>query len=125
MCSPRALSDHTHAGTAHTEAATQGVAPSSFYEDQSKDQHGAPPNAASWSFFTYVGTASLTLPITGDTKSTEWKAGFIELLVTKGGRDVDSVACSLTLPHTVLCRACVLGERSLVALRTCLALGRR
>lgn len=67
---------HTHAGTAHTEAATQGVAPSSFYADPSKDQHGAPPDAAAWSFFTYVGTASLTLPITGDTKSTEWKSGF-------------------------------------------------
>lgn len=78
LCSPCALSDHTHAGTAHTEAATQGVAPSSFYEDQSEDQHGSPPNAASWSFFTYIGTASLTLPITGDTTSTEWKSGFKE-----------------------------------------------
>ena len=79
VCSPRALSDHTHAGTAHTEAATQGVAPSSFYADPSTDPdpaHGTPPNAASWSFFTYIGTASLTLPITGDTKSTEWKSGF-------------------------------------------------
>ena len=76
VCSPRALSDHTHAGTAHAEAAIQGVAPSSFYAEPSKDQHGAPPDAAAWSFFTYVGTASLTLPITGDTKSTEWKAGF-------------------------------------------------
>ena len=76
VCSPRALSDHTHAGTAHAEAAIQGVAPSSFYADPSEDQHGAPPDAAAWSFFTYVGTASLTLPITGDTKSTEWKAGF-------------------------------------------------
>ena len=45
---PRALSDHTHAGTAHTEAATQGVAPSSFYADPSKDQHGAPPDAAAF-----------------------------------------------------------------------------
>ena len=54
------------------------MAPSSFYEDQSNDQHGSPPNAASWSFFTYVGTASLTLPITGDTTSTEWKSGFKE-----------------------------------------------
>ena len=52
------------------------VAPSSFYADPSKDQHGAPPDAAACSFFTYVGTASLTLPITGDTKSTEWKSGF-------------------------------------------------
>ena len=73
-----ALSDHTHAGTAHTEAATQGVAQSSFYEDEDEDedQGGAPPDAAVWSFLTFVGTASMTLPITGDTKSTEWKSGF-------------------------------------------------
>ena len=81
MCAPfvtLALSDHTHAGTAHTEAATQGVAQSSFYEDddEDEDQGGAPPDAAVWSFLTFVGTASMTLPITGDTKSTEWKSGF-------------------------------------------------
>jgi len=69
---------HTHAGTAHAEAATQGVAQSAFYTDETLDQQGSPPDAMAWSFVTYVGTASLTLPITGDTDSTEWKSGFKE-----------------------------------------------
>jgi len=69
---------HTHAGTAHAEAATQGVAQSAFYKNETLDQQGSPPDAMAWTFFTYVGTASLTLPITGDTDSTEWKSGFKE-----------------------------------------------
>ena len=69
---------HTHAGTAHAEAATQGVAQSAFYEDEKLDQQGSPPDAMAWTFFTFIGTASLTLPITGDTNSTEWKSGFKE-----------------------------------------------
>ena len=54
------------------------MAQSSFYADEDDDQGGAPPDAAAWSFMTYVGTASMTLPITGDTDSTEWKSGFKE-----------------------------------------------
>jgi len=65
---------HTHAGTSHIEAVQDGVAPSAW--NDSTTDLGAPPVSAMWSTFTYIGTASLTLPITGDTCSTEWKCGF-------------------------------------------------
>ena len=69
---------HTYAGTVHNECVQSGVAPSKWYEDGTFDRGSSPPNPALWAAFTCIGTASLTLPITGDTCSTEQTCGFAD-----------------------------------------------
>ena len=69
---------HTHAGNLHLSVTQSGIAPGLWYEDGNLDSSTAPPNADMWETITFIGTASLTLPITGDSCSTEQKCGFAE-----------------------------------------------
>jgi len=69
---------HTHVGNLHLAAAQTGVAPSQWYEDGQLAANASPPNSDMWATITFIGTASLTLPITGDTCSTEHKCGFAD-----------------------------------------------
>merc|ERR1712032_1601569 len=47
-----------------------------WYVDGNLDASTWAPNSDMWETFTFIGTASLTLPITGDSCSTEQKCGF-------------------------------------------------
>lgn len=67
---------HTHVGNLHLSASQSGVAPSQWYESGNLAASSSPPNSDMWTTFTFVGTASLTLPITGESCSTEQKCGF-------------------------------------------------
>jgi len=69
---------HTHAGNLHLPVSQSGIAPGQWYVDGNLDASTAPPNSDMWETLTFIGTASLTLPITGDSCSTEHKCGFAD-----------------------------------------------
>lgn len=70
---------HTHVGSIHHEAMKPGIGPSMWYADLSLDQKGgSPPNSYAWKYITFLQTAALRHPITGDACSTELKCGFAD-----------------------------------------------